>query len=102
MYVNDIAMSWRRRGNKYYGGATVWIKDDTGANVGGAMVYGNWSGAVNEPDSGITLSDGTVLIESSGVKGGGTFTFTVTDVVRSGYVYNPVLNVETSDSIDAP
>ncbi|NIP56420.1 MAG: hypothetical protein GWO10_14815 [candidate division Zixibacteria bacterium] len=102
MYVNDIEMSWRQGGRKYYGRATVWIKDDTGANVEGAMVYGNWSGAVNEPDSGITLSDGTVLIESSGVKDGGTFTFSVTDVVKSGYVYNPVLNVETSDSIDAP
>ena len=42
------------------------------------------------------------MIESSGVKDGGTFTFTVTDVIKIGYVYNPALNVETFDSVTAP
>jgi hypothetical protein len=102
MYVNDIAMSWRKGGQTYFGRATVWIKDDTGANVEQATVYGDWSGAVNAPDNGVTLADGTVMIESPGVKGGGTFTFTVTDVIKSGYIYNASLNVETSDSVTAP
>ena len=102
MYVNDISMGYRRGGRSYYGQATVWIKDDGGANIAGATVYGNWSGSVSGADSGVTLTDGTVMIESPRVKNGGTFTFTVTSVVKAGYVYNSALNVETSDSITAP
>lgn len=103
IYVNDIAMSWRMgSGSKYYGQATVWIKDEGGDNVADAVVYGDWSGDVYGPDNGVTGPDGTVLIESDSLKNGGTFTFTVTDVVKDGFVYNPSLNVETSDSITAP
>jgi hypothetical protein len=102
MFVNDIAMGFRKQGNKYYGQATVGIKDDGGADVAGALVTGDWSGAVSEMAMGTTGSDGKIFFESAGVQGGGTYTFTVTDVLKSGYVYNPALNVETSDSITAP
>ncbi len=102
MYVNDIAMSWRKAGPNYFGQATVWIKNDSAADVAGATVYGTWSGSVSGSASGITGTDGKIMIESPGIKGGGTFTFTVTDVVKSGVVYNSSLNVETSDSITVP
>lgn len=102
MYVNDIAMSYKKAGSNYSGIATVWIMDDTGANVDEAAVYGTWSGATSESQSGLTNSSGKVTFKSSKVQGGGTFTFTVTGVVKTGYVYNPDLNVETSDSITAP
>jgi photosystem II stability/assembly factor-like uncharacterized protein/Tfp pilus assembly protein PilX len=102
MFVNDIAMGFRKQGPRYYGQATVWIKDDGGADVSGALVTGDWSGAVSEMAMGTTGGDGTVFFESSDVNGGGTYTFTVTDVTKSGYLYNPALNVETSDSITVP
>jgi hypothetical protein len=102
MYVNDIAMGWRKEGPKYFGQATVWVKDDTGADIVGAIVTGAWSGAVSGTDQGVTGSDGKVMLESPGKPGGGTFTFTVTDVAMDGYSYNPTLDWETSDSITAP
>jgi hypothetical protein len=103
IYVFDITMGYGTApGGKYFGRATVWIKTEDGANVSGAVVTGDWSGAVSETSMGSTGSDGKVTLESSTVKNGGTFTFTVTDVSKSGYVYNPALNVETSDSITAP
>jgi hypothetical protein len=71
-------------------------------DIEGATVYGDWSGSTTESQSGDTGPDGKVTLESSKVKNGGTFTFTVTNVVASGYTYNPALNVETSDSITAP
>jgi hypothetical protein len=95
-------MSSGSAGPNYWGIATVWIKDDTGANISGATVYGDWSGAVNESVSGVTGADGKVTLQSSKKRNGGTFTFTVTDVVASGYTYDPGMNVETSDSISAP
>jgi hypothetical protein len=102
MFVNDIAMGFRTQGPKYFGQATVWIKDDGGADVSGALVTGDWSGAVSEMAMGTTGGDGKIFFESGWVNGGGTYTFTVTDVTKSGYVYNPALNVETSDSITVP
>jgi hypothetical protein len=51
---------------------------------------------------GNTGSDGKVMLESPSKKNGGTFTFTVNSVVKTGYTYNPGLNVEDSDTIIAP
>ena len=102
IYIDDISMGYRKKGSFYYGQATVHIKDETGANVEDATVYGEWSGSVSDSDSGVTGPDGTVMIESPRVKSGGTFTFTVTDVFRGGCVYTPEWNVEDSDTITAP
>jgi hypothetical protein len=103
MYVFDITMGFGTQpGSKYFGRATVWIKTEDGANVSGAMVTGDWSGAVTGTNMGSTGADGKVTLESSTVKNGGTFTFTVTDVSKADYTYNPALNVETSDTIVAP
>jgi hypothetical protein len=103
IYVQDIAMGFRTApGNKYYGQATVWVRSEEGANISGAIVSGDWSGAVSGTSMGTTGSDGKVMLESSSKKNGGTFTFTVTNVTKLGYVYNSSLNVETSDSITAP
>lgn len=102
IYVADIAMSSKKAGSQYGGIAQVLIKDSTGANVEGATVYATWSGSVSATVSGVTGADGTVTFQSSKVKGGGTFTITITNVVKSGFTYNSSLNVETSDSITAP
>jgi hypothetical protein len=104
MYVYDIAMSWYEpKGGSYAAIATVWIKDENVNDVDGATVTGEWSGATTKGDEqGQTGQDGKVTLESKAVKGGGTFTFTVTDVSATGYTYNPALNNETSDSVTAP
>jgi len=99
MYVNDIAMGYYKSGPNYIAQATVWIKDTLGADVVGATVYGTWTGDVNGPAQGATGPDGKITLDSPPKKGGGTYIFTVTDVVKSGETYNPALNVETSDSI---
>jgi hypothetical protein len=101
IFGNDIAMSFQAKGPNFNGVGTVWIKDTGGLDIEGATVYGTWSGAVNEPAQGITGADGKVILPSSKVRGGGTFTFTVTDVVKGGYTYNSALNVETTDFIVA-
>ncbi|MCK4761248.1 MAG: metallophosphoesterase family protein [Candidatus Aminicenantes bacterium] len=99
IYVYDIAMSTTKVGPNYVGQATVWIKDTLGGNVEGATVYGTWSGDVSGPVQGVTGADGKVLLESPGKKGGGTYTITITNVVKTGCTYNASLNVETSDTI---
>ncbi len=102
MYVQDIAMGYRKHATKRWGQATVWIRSVDGANISGAIVSGDWSGAVSGTSMGTTGSDGKVMLESPEKKDGGTFIFTVTNVTKLGYIYNSSLNVETSDSITPP
>ena len=102
MYVQDIAMGYRSQGKTYYGQATVWIRSEDGINISGAIVSATWSGSVSGTSMGTTGSDGKVMLESPGSKGGGVYKFTVTNVTKLGYVYNSSLNVETEDAITAP
>ncbi|MBN1900502.1 M23 family metallopeptidase [Candidatus Sumerlaeota bacterium] len=102
VYVHDIAMSSGASGPNYFGIAAIWIKNDSGADVSGAKVTGEWSGAVSGTSSGITGADGKVALQSSKKKNGGTFTFCVTNVEAAGYIYDSNMNVETCDSITAP
>jgi hypothetical protein len=102
MYVHDITMGWRKQANKYYGQATVEVREDGGAGIEGVTVTGLWSGATTGSDQGVTGVDGTVMVESSGVKDGGTYTFTIVTLTKDGYLYNALLNWETSDWITAP
>ena len=104
VYVNDIDMSYYESKSGYYAAlATVWIKDTSSTDISGATVSGGWSGATTKGDlSGVTGGDGKVTLESGAVKGGGTYTFTVTGVSASGYTYNASLNNEDSDQVTAP
>jgi hypothetical protein len=102
IYVHDIAMSFRVSGNKYFGQATVWIKAAGGMDVVGAVVSGDWTGATTGTSMGSTGSDGKIMLESDGVNFGGTYTFTVTSVVKASYTYNPALNVVSFGTITAP
>lgn len=99
IYVFDIAMSYSKQGSQYTAQAVVWIKDSSGNNVDGATVSGTWSGVVSGTAQGVTGADGKVTLTSPKTKSTGTFTFTVTGVTKSGFTYNPALNVETSDSV---
>ncbi len=102
MFVNDIAMAKYKSGTKNYAKATVWIKNDSGGNVSGATVSGQWSGFVSGTSSGTTGTDGKVILTSPKKAGSGTITFCVTNVVKSGYTYDPAMNVETCNSIAVP
>ena len=88
LHVEGIAMNSGKAGPNYYALATVWVMDDVG-DVEGATVYGQWSGAVSSDATGVTDADGKVTLQSPKKKKGGTFIFTITDVVLSGYIYSP-------------
>ena len=82
--------------------ATVTIVDASDNPVEGATVYGSWSDATSDTDSGVTDSSGKVTLSSDGVKNapiGTAFAFTVDNVVKSGWTYDPANNVETIDWI---
>ena len=102
MHVDDIAMSSQRSGASYKARATVTVVDEGDAPVAGATVYGTFSGATGDNVSGVTDANGQVTLESSYLKKGGSWTFCVDDVVKSGWPYDAGANVETCDNIVAP
>jgi hypothetical protein len=102
MHVANIDMSWSTQAVFYRAHATVTIVDVSSLPVEGALVYASWSGAYSGDVSGTTDAAGTVTLDSGKVKNGGTFIFTVTDVVKSGWTYDPSSNIETTDSITCP
>ena len=82
--------------------ANVTVHDGAGAPLGDATVYGAWSGATSDSDSGVTGADGKVTVQSDEVKKlskGSTFTFTVNNILKEGWSYAPDTNNETSDSV---
>jgi endoglucanase len=102
MHVSNIAMSFLKNKINYSAMATVTIVDDNSQPVGSATVYGTFSGATNNNVNGLTDANGQVTLTSSAKRNGGTWTFTVNNVTKSGWIYNPSLNIETSDNITAP
>jgi hypothetical protein len=102
MHVGDIAMSYAAQGPFYRAVATVTILDEADAPVDTATVYGEFTGATTDSVSDDTTGDGTVTLQSSKVKDGGTWDFCVTDVVKAGWTYNAAANVETCDTVTAP
>lgn len=69
---------------------TIVVVDENGATMKNATVYGTWSGVASGNASKRTNRRGQVEFTSPSVTAEtGTFTFTVTNVVRSGYTYTP-------------
>ena len=103
MHIASIDMSatkYKAKGWFTYATAVVTVVDADGKAVEGAVVEGHWSGLTSDTDSGATGADGKAALDSDSVKNAkGTFTFTVDNVVLSGWIYDSASNVETSDSI---
>jgi len=102
MYVFDITLTPKKAGTNRYAIAVVTIRDTSGNPVSGATVSGAWSGAVVRSVSGTTGTSGTVSFQSPTIKKSGTFIFTVNNVVKTGFIYDPSQNVETTDSVLVP
>jgi PKD repeat protein len=108
MHVAKIIMDFKKAGRNTGGIATVTIVDTVGNPIIGAIVSGYWSGATTDTDSGATDNIGEITFQSDFVKRRKkdttplTFTFTVDNVVLSGFSYVPADNIETSDSITVP
>lgn len=101
MRVADIAMSLvvAKNGNAQ-AGAAVKVLDANGQPVAGAVVSGTWSGLVSRTGTATTGGTGVAIFSSPSTRSKtGTFVFTVNSVTLNGYSYQPLSNIETSDSI---
>lgn len=99
MYVSAIDMRLQSAKGGNVAEALVTVLDENGLPVTNAAVTGTWSGLSNMVVTGVTDINGTVILTSTKSKKSGAFTLTVADVTADGFLYAPILNVETIDSI---
>jgi hypothetical protein len=101
MHISAIDMSLKMTGIRVNAIATVSIVDEFGNPVVGATVYGQWSDATSDADSGVTDTKGQVEFTSDKLKTtpGTTFTATVVNITKDGWDYDPGSNIVTSGSI---
>ena len=103
MHIASIDMTttkYKAKGWHTYATAAVTVVDADGKVVEGAVVEGHWSGLTSDTDSGATGADGKAALDSDSVKNAkGTFTFTIDNVVLSGWTYDSASNVEIGDCI---
>jgi len=99
MSVVNIELKGVTKGGQRYATATVTIRDSNGNSVPNAAVTGFWSGVVTGSVSGVTDSSGRITLKSPNSKRGGTFTFSISSVTKSGFVYQPANNAMTSNSV---
>jgi hypothetical protein len=102
MHVSDVTMGYEKTGINYRALATVTIVDAFDVPVNAATVYGTFSWASADLAIDDTGFDGTVTLESSNVRHGGSWSFCVIDVVKEGWIYDKAANVERCGTITAP
>ncbi len=76
--------------------ATVTVTAD-GMPLKGAIVYGHWSGAIDETMEGYTNGGGAVTFRTDHVPDAEVFTFTIDAIEKDGVIYQ--LQGDTSASI---
>jgi photosystem II stability/assembly factor-like uncharacterized protein len=97
--VNSIVVTTIAAGKgKKRGQVTIAVKDDCGAPVANATVFGAFSGSLNESVSGVTNANGVVTLLTNGAAGGTvSITFCVTNVTHASLTYDLAGNIETCD-----
>jgi len=75
----------------------VRIVDTDGSSVAGATVSGHWTGSAMDTDTVTTDENGIATAGSDRTRDtSGMFTFTVDDVSKDGWTYDPGANDENS------
>jgi serralysin len=102
MRIGSITMALVSSSSGSSARATVRILNASGQPVQGATVSGNWTGLVKHTGTATTDANGYAVLTSRSSRKKGTFTITITNVTRSGYIYNASANTETTKSIVVP
>jgi subtilisin len=94
LHVGSIDMVLKTVSRTTYASATVTIVDANALPVSGVTVTGKWTinGVAADTDIGVTDAAGKVVMQSNSVRNAPTgtiYTLTVTNVVKSGCIFEP-------------
>jgi PKD repeat protein len=98
--VQTITLTTAKRNGRTTATAAVLVTDTNGTPQSGVTVTGTYSGAASGTVSGTTSSTGKVSLSSAATRSAtGTFTFTVTQLAKTGANYSATNNVVSTASI---
>jgi PKD repeat protein len=100
MWIGDLAPSTTSARNGWTATVTVAVRDAGGA-VSGVAVSGSWS-AGSGGGSCTTGASGTCTVSASLNKKASSTTYTVSGLSKTGWVYQPSSNLETSITVTKP
>ena len=114
LHVADMGVAFSNVGGpKRLAMAAVFVKDEFGSSINGALVEGNWSGCFSYTDSATTQTftnpDGTVENGLAKIQANNSnscwgqpvkcfWTFTVTNISKSGMAYDSTANIKATAS----
>ena len=94
LHVSNISIELEKKGRNHKAIAHVTIVEDSGNIVEGATVIGEWTlnGKYLSTSSSSTHGNGiaTLVSNPSKVKSGYICSITITDVVKDGFIYDPI------------
>jgi PKD repeat protein len=82
--------------------ATVTVRRPDGQVVSGVAVTGRWTGVVKSTATATTDAAGNAVLVSKPVRRGGSVTFEVTGLAKSGYAYDASKNVVSKQTVVLP
>jgi serralysin len=82
--------------------ATVTVRRPDGQPVSGVTVTGKWTGSVKGSVTGTTDGAGNAVMTSKSLRRGGTVTFEVTALAKTGYTYDASRNVVSKQTVVVP
>ena len=103
LHVGGITLSYTLKNGRYTFQSQVTIYDQNGARAASATVSDEWTlpNSAKVTQSANTNRSGVATFRLTS-RLTGTYQFCVTNVVKSGYVYDPAQNVITCSSITVP
>lgn len=103
MHVAGIDPSFKPSGGGFTVKARVTVQDATALPLAGAFVAVKITGPTGSMVTrlSVTNRNGVATLATTGSERG-AYTFTVLSIAKSGWVYEPAANVETSDSVVIP
>jgi endo-1,4-beta-xylanase len=101
IFAQDVSITTVKSGDKTAAQVTVQVLNAAGQPVSGVRVYGTWSnGLVSGNVSGLTDVNGLVTLTSSYTTKKGAITFTVNDLMKTGFMYDGCQNQKTSAAVN--
>ena len=102
MHVSDLdGVSTLVRTNAWKATVTITVRDAGGLAVSGAVVTGTWSGGTTGTATCTTGTNGTCSVATGNIKTTKpSVTLSVTNIVKSGYVYDSAANVDPENDSD--
>lgn len=98
LHVGALTATKSTKANRWNATITITVLDQNNAAVSGVVVTGSWSGAKTGTATCTTGTTGTCAVTASNMTAT-SVTFTVTNLAKTGYTYNPAANTVTSITV---